>query len=233
MKKYFAFFLLLAIFSCGETPVPTEKKSTTTTTTTTPKATTETPTIEQATKKEKTIVFFGNSLTAAYGLDPSQGFVGLIDQRIDSLGLGYNVVNAGVSGETSAGGNSRIEWILRQKIDVFVLELGANDGLRGTSTEETYKNLNSIIEKVKTKYPAAKIVICSMEALPNMGEKFTSEFRGIFAKLAKENNATLIPFFLSNVGGIPDLNQADGIHPTAKGHQIVTENIWAVLKEVI
>ena len=132
MKKYFAFFLLLAIFSCGETPVPTEKKSKTTTT---PKVTTETPTTEQATKKEKTIVFFGNSLTAAYGLDPSQGFVGLIDQRIDSLGLGYNVVNAGVSGETSAGGDSRIEWILRQKIDVFVLELGANDGLRGTSTE--------------------------------------------------------------------------------------------------
>jgi len=229
MKKYFSFFLLIVLFSCGDTPATSEKKSTPTT----PKVTTETPSPTTTTKKEKTIVFFGNSLTAAYGLDPSQGFVGLIDQRIDSLGLDYKVVNAGLSGETSAGGNSRIDWILRQKIDVFVLELGANDGLRGTSTEETYKNLNAIIRKVKAKYPEAKIVICAMEALPNMGEKFTLEFRAIFANLAKENKATLIPFFLSNVGGIPELNQADGIHPTAKGHQIVTENIWTVLKEVI
>ncbi len=229
MKKYFSFFLFLALFSCGDTPTAAEKKSTPTA----PKVTTESPTLTTPTTKEKTIVFFGNSLTAAYGLDPSQGFVGLIGQRIDSLGLEYKVVNAGLSGETSAGGNSRIDWILKQKIDVFVLELGANDGLRGTSTAETYKNLNAIIGKVKTKYPEAKIVICAMEALPNMGEKFTLEFRAIFANLAKENNATLIPFFLSNVGGIPELNQADGIHPTAKGHQIVTENIWAVLKGVI
>lgn len=229
MKKYFSFFLFLVMISCGDTPTATEKK----TTPTAPKVTTKNPPLTAPTTKEKTIVFFGNSLTAAYGLDPSQGFVGLIDQRIDSLELGYKVVNAGLSGETSAGGNSRIDWILKQKIDVFVLELGANDGLRGTSTAETYKNLNSIIGKVKTKYPEAKIVICAMEALPNMGEKFTLDFRAIFANLAKENDATLIPFFLSNVGGIPELNQADGIHPTAKGHQIVTENIWAVLKEVI
>lgn len=229
MKKYFFLFLLLAIFSCGDTTAPAKKKSTTTA----PKAAAENPTPVTTTQKEKTIVFFGNSLTAGYGLDPSQGFVGLIEKRIDSLALDYKVVNAGLSGETSAGGNSRIDWILRQKIDVFVLELGANDGLRGTSTAETYKNLNSIIGKVKTKYPEAKIVICAMEAMPNMGEKFTADFRAIFARLAKENAATLIPFFLSNVGGIPELNQADGIHPTAKGHQIVTENIWAVLKEVI
>ena len=120
-----------------------------------------------------------------------RGFVGLIGARIDSLGLDYKVVNAGLSGETSAGGNSRIDWILRQKIDVFVLELGANDGLRGTAISETYKNLNSILQKVKTKYPEAKILICAMEALPNMGEKFTSEFRGIFADLAKMANRKL------------------------------------------
>lgn len=221
--------LFLVLVSCADTPTP----ATNTSTTPSPKETVETPTPVPTTQKEKTIVFFGNSLTAAYGLDPAQGFVGLIDQRIDSLGLDYKVVNAGLSGETSAGGNSRIDWILRQKIDVFVLELGANDGLRGTSTAETYKHLNEIIGKVKTKYPEAKIVICAMEAMPNMGEKFTTDFRAIFANLAKENNATLIPFFLSNVGGIPELNQADGIHPTAKGHQIVTENIWAVLKGVI
>ena len=229
MKKYLFVLCLFSIISCGDnTTATTEKK----TTTTAPKATQDVPK-PIATTAKKTIVFFGNSLTAAYGLDPSQGFVGLIGNRMDSLGLDYKVVNAGLSGETSAGGNSRIDWILRQKIDVFVLELGAIDGLRGTSTEETYKNLNAILNKVKTKYPAAKIMICAMEAMPNMGEKFTSEFRGIFPRLAKENNATLIPFFLSNVGGIPELNQADGIHPTARGHQIVTENIWAVLKEVI
>ena len=228
MTKYLFIFLCLVFISCGDNKaVITEKKNTTTA----PK------TVETVSKpianEKKTIVFFGNSLTAAYGLDPSQGFVGLIGERIDSLGLAYKVVNAGLSGETSAGGNSRIDWILRQKIDVFVLELGANDGLRGTSTAETYKNLTSILQKVKTKYPEVKILICAMEALPNMGEKFTTEFRGIFANLAKENDATLIPFFLSNVGGVPELNQADGIHPTAKGHQIVTENIWAVLKEVL
>lgn len=229
MKKYlFVILCLFLIMSCGDTSSTAEKK----TVTTAPKLAKETSKTAD-TNKKKTIVFFGNSLTAAYGLDPSQGFVGLIGDKIDSLGLNYKVVNAGLSGETSAGGNSRIDWILRQKIDVFVLELGANDGLRGTSTEETYKNLNSIIDKVKAKYSEAKIVIAAMEAMPNMGEKFTSEFRGIFPQLAKENNATLIPFFLSNVGGIPELNQADGIHPTARGHQIVAENIWEVLKEVL
>jgi len=187
---------------------------------------------EMSTTK-KTIVFFGNSLTAAYGLDPSQGFVGLIKNRIDSLGLNYKVVNAGLSGETSAGGNSRIDWILRQQIDVFILELGANDGLRGTLPSETYKNLSAIIKKVKDKNPEVKIVVCAMEALPNMGERFTTEFRSIFSRLAQENEASLIPFFLNGVGGIPALNQADGIHPTAEGHQIVAENIWAVLKDVI
>ena len=227
MKNFFLITTLFALISCGNDTITAEKK----TTTTTPKVTKTTP--KPIENKKKTIVFFGNSLTAAYGLDPSQGFVGLIGERIDSLGLNYKVVNAGLSGETSAGGNSRIDWILRQKIDVFVLELGANDGLRGTSIAETTKNLGAILQKVKTKYPEVKILICAMEALPNMGEKFTTEFRGIFTKLAKENDATLIPFFLSNVGGIPELNQADGIHPTAKGHQIVTENIWTVLKEVI
>lgn len=227
MKNFFLITILFAIISCGGDTTTTKKKNTTTA----PKVTETTP--KPIANKKKTIVFFGNSLTAAYGLDPSQGFVGLIGERIDSLGLNYKVVNAGLSGETSAGGNSRVDWILRQKIDVFVLELGANDGLRGTSIAETSKNLAAILQKVKTKYPEVKILICAMEALPNMGEKFTTEFRGIFTNLAKKNNATLIPFFLSNVGGIPELNQADGIHPTAKGHQVVTENIWAVLKEVI
>jgi len=227
MTKYLFFFLCFILISCVEETTKVDKKNTTT------PLSVEEAIPEPIANEKKTIVFFGNSLTAAYGLDPSQGFVGLIRARIDSLNLAYKVVNAGLSGETSAGGNSRIDWILRQKIDVFVLELGANDGLRGTSTAETYKNLTAILQKVKAKYPEVKILICAMEALPNMGEKFTAEFRRIFANLAKENDATLIPFFLSNVGGIPELNQADGIHPTAKGHQIVTENIWTVLKDII
>jgi acyl-CoA thioesterase-1 len=215
--------------SCSNSEAPVTQK------TTNPKPQKkEMPSAEvKKTNSKKNIIFFGNSLTAAYGLDPSQGFAGLIGARIDSLEMDYKVVNAGLSGETSAGGNSRIDWILRQEVAVFVLELGANDGLRGTPPAETYKNLNGILQKVKEKYPSAKILICAMEALPNMGEKFTSEFRAIFPKLAKENEATLIPFFLENVGGIPELNQADGIHPTAAGHKIVAENIWKVLKEVI
>ncbi|MEM1119928.1 MAG: arylesterase [Bacteroidota bacterium] len=231
MKPLFFGLFLTLFLACGGDATSAEAE---TIETPTSKMVTKVPRAEQqATTEKQTIVFFGNSLTAAYGLDPSQGFVGLIRERIDSLGLNYKVVNAGLSGETSAGGNSRIDWILRQKIDVFVLELGANDGLRGTSTEETYKNLDAIIDKVKAKYPTAKIVICAMEALPNMGEKFRTDFRAVFDKLAKENNATLIPFFLNNVGGVPELNQADGIHPTARGHQIVAENIWEVLEDVL
>lgn len=230
MKKYFFFLILISIFACGRetTTVETPKKKDVPVV----KETTAPPTITKEIKaKKKNIVFFGNSLTAAYGLDPAQGFAGLIGQRIDSLGLDYRVTNAGSSGETSAGGDSRIDWILKQPVDVFVLELGANDGLRGTEPSTTYKNLNSIIQKVKTAYPAAKILLCAMEAMPNMGERYTSEFRSIYTKLAKENKATLIPFFLNGVGGIKGLNQADGIHPTAEGHKIVMENIWKVLKE--
>ena len=178
-------------------------------------------------------MFFGDSLTAGYGLDPAQGFASLIQKKIDTLGLEYEVVNAGLSGETTAGGNSRIDWILRQPIDVFILELGGNDGLRGIDPSASFKNLQSIIDKVKAKYPAAKIVLAGMEAPPNMGDDFTSEFRAMYPKLAKTNDTALIPFLLDKVGGIPELNQADGIHPTAKGHQLVTENIWPVLKEVI
>ena len=183
--------------------------------------------------QKKSIIFFGNSLTAAYGLDPSQGFVALIGKRIDSLGLNYKVVNAGLSGETTAGGNTRIDWILRQKVDVFVLELGANDGLRGISPDESIKNLQSIIDKVKDKYPEAKIVLAAMEAPPNMGDEFTGKFRAMYSTLAAKNKARLIPFFLNGIAGIPELNQADGIHPTAEGHKIAAENIWKVLKEVI
>ncbi len=182
----------------------------------------------------RVILFFGNSLTAAYGLDPDQGFAGLIAQRIDSLALPYKVVNAGLSGETSAGGRERIGWIAgRQPIDIFILELGGNDGLRGIDPAATEQNLQAIIETVKAKNPAVKIVIAGMEAPPNMGADFTSRFRSIFPKLANLHESSLIPFLLQDVGGIAELNQEDGIHPTEEGHRIVSENIWRILQPLL
>ena len=182
---------------------------------------------------KKTIVFFGNSLTAGYGLSPSEAFPAIIQNKIDSLGLPYKVINAGVSGETSSGGNGRIVWILKQPLDVFVLELGANDGLRGIPLSETKKSLQSIIDKVKAKYPEAKLVLAGMQIPPNMGVTYTTEFRNIYPDLAKKNAAMLIPFLLEGVGGDLKLNQQDGIHPTAEGHQIVAENVWRVLEDLL
>ena len=183
--------------------------------------------------KKKTIVFYGNSLTAGYGLSPEQAFPALIQNKIDSLGLAYRVVNAGVSGETSSGGKTRIDWILREPVDIFILELGANDGLRGTPLSETKKNLQDIIDKVKTKYPAAKLILAGMQIPPNMGQAYTAEFRNIYKDLATKNNMTLIPFLLEGVGGEPELNQDDGIHPNEEGHRIVAENVWKQLEKLL
>jgi acyl-CoA thioesterase I len=185
------------------------------------------------TQPVKTILFFGNSLTAGYGLDPAESFPSLIQKKIDSLHLPYKTINAGVSGETSAGGNGRIDWILKQPVDVFVLELGANDGLRGIPVTETKKNLQAIISKVKAKYPHAKLVLAGMQVPPNMGQEYADNFHKLFPELATKNNMTLIPFLLEGVGGVRELNQQDGIHPTAEGEKIVTENVWKVLQGVL
>lgn len=200
-----------------------------------PQAATESPTVtkEPTSNKKKSIVFFGNSLTAGYGLDPEQSFVYLIQQKLEALELPYQTVNAGLSGETTAGGNSRIDWILRQPIDIFILELGGNDGLRGIPPSSSFDNLQSIIDKVKKKYPSAKILLAGMEAPPNMGKDFTSEFRAMYPKLATTNSTKLIPFLLDKVGGIPKLNQPDGIHPTAKGNEIIAETIWKYLQPML
>jgi acyl-CoA thioesterase-1 len=186
-----------------------------------------------ATPAPKTILFFGNSLTAGYGVGADQAFPAIIGRRIDSLHWPYQVINAGLSGETSAGGKSRIGWILRQPVDIFVLELGANDGLRGIPVAATTANLQAIIDSVKRKYPAAKIVVAGMQALPTMGSAYSTAFRGIFPQLAAKNKAALIPFLLQGVGGIPQLNQADGIHPTEQGHRIVANNVWQVLRPLL
>jgi acyl-CoA thioesterase-1 len=181
----------------------------------------------------KTILFFGNSLTAGYGLDPSEAFPALIQAKIDSLKLPYKAINAGNSGETSSGGKNRIDWLLRQKVDVFVLELGANDGLRGIPVPETKRNLQAIIDKVKTKYPDAKLVLLGMEIPPNMGGKYAEDFRVIFRQLATQNNMAFVPFLLEGVGGRRELNLPDGIHPTAQGHKILARNVWEVLEGVL
>ena len=182
----------------------------------------------------KTVLFFGDSLTAGYGLDdPSQAFPGVVQNKIDSAHLSYKVINAGVSGETSAGGRGRINWILKQKVDVFVLELGANDGLRGLPVSETTENLQAIIDAVKAKYSDAKLVMLGMQVPPNMGNIYASDFKGIFPALAAKNNMALVPFLLKGVGGVPALNQKDGIHPTAEGAKIVGENVWEVLQGVL
>ncbi len=182
----------------------------------------------------KTILVFGDSLAAGYGLDDiNDAFPGLIQTKIDSLGLDFTVINSGLSGETSAGGKSRIEWILNQKIHVFILELGANDGLRGVPLTETRENLQAIIDAVQTKYPEATIILAGMQLPPNMGQTYSNEFREIFSDLAKKNDLALIPFLLEDVGGIAELNQEDGIHPTVEGQKIVANNVWAVLKKVL
>jgi acyl-CoA thioesterase-1 len=186
-----------------------------------------------AVTKKKTIVFFGNSLTAGYGLSPSQAFPAIIQKKIDSLGLPYQVINAGVSGETSSGGNTRIDWILRQPIDIFVLELGANDGLRGIPLAETKKSLQAIIDKVKAKNPGTKLLFAGMQIPPNMGQAYTTEFRNMYTELAEKNAMTLIPFLLEGVGGETKLNQEDGIHPTAEGHRIVANNLWRQLEKLL
>lgn len=229
-KNVIVFFLSLSMIGCGEIATNDATKNL--------KAdskgiTNNTPT--KKAKKKKQILFFGDSLTAGYGLeDPSDSYVGVIQEKIDSLGLDYNTVNAGVSGETSSGGDDRIDWILEQNnIDIFILELGANDGLRGIKTEVTSKNLQSIFDKVKAKFPEAKLFVAGMLAPPNMGNDFTQKFAAIFSNLAKKNNAAFVPFLLDGVGGIPELNQRDGIHPTTKGHKILADNVWAELKVLL
>jgi Lysophospholipase L1 and related esterases len=183
--------------------------------------------------KEKNILFFGTSLTAGYGLEQGEAYPELLQKKLDSLKLPYKAINGGLSGETSAAGKNRIDWLLKQPIAIFVLELGANDGLRGVAVNETTANLQAIIDKVKKKYPQAKMILTGMEVPPNMGAKYASDFRNMFKELAAKNEMVFVPFLLEGVAGIPKLNQNDGIHPTAEGQKILAENVWTKLKGVL
>lgn len=181
----------------------------------------------------KNVLFLGDSITAGYGLEPSQAYPALIQAKIDAKRWNFKAINAGQSGDTSAGGLSRLNWLLKNPIDVLVLELGGNDGLRGLPAATTKKNLQAIIDGTKAKYPRVKVVLAGMKVPPNMGRDYGKQFAAIFPALAQTNNAALIFFILEGVGGVRELNLADGIHPTAKGQEIVAANVWKVLEPVL
>ena len=179
------------------------------------------------------VLFLGDSLSAGYGLAAEEAFPALVQERIDAAGLDYRVVNAGVSGDTSAGGRRRIDWLLRQPIAVLVLELGANDMLRGQDLGALRENLRAIVDKTRAAHPDVRIVIAGMRAPRNFGRAYVEGFEAIFRELAQETGAELIPFLLEGVAADPDLNQADGIHPTAAGHRIVADTVWRTLGPIL
>jgi acyl-CoA thioesterase-1 len=180
-----------------------------------------------------TILFLGDSLTAGLGVQQEQAYPALIQQKIREKNLPFEVINAGVSGDTTAGGLARLDWVLQKKIDVLVLALGANDGLRGLPVAQMKANLQAIIDRVKAKNPAVKIVIAGMRMPPNLGGDYATSFQQVFADLAQANNVALVPFLLAGVGGQIDLNQPDHIHPTAAGYKVVADNVWLVLEPLL
>lgn len=189
-----------------------------------------TPLIAQ---EKKTILIFGDSIAAGYGVEPNQAFPAVIQEKIDSLGLNYEVINGGLSGETSAGGLRRINWVLQRKVDVMVLELGGNDGLRGIDLSSTKENLQQIIDRALAKNPDMEILIAGMQVPPNLGIEYTREFQDIYPELAKANDLELIPLILDKVGGRDKYMQPDQIHPNAAGHRVVANTVWETLRTVL
>ncbi len=182
----------------------------------------------------KTIIFFGDSLTAGMGLESQEdSFVGLIQKRLTKEGYQYSVINAGLSGDTTSGGLSRIDWILSKKPDIFVLELGANDSMRGIAPSQIKSNLVLLIRKVRQKYPHCKILLIGMRTFPNLGPIYARKFEKIFAEIQKEENVSLVPFLLDKIAGNKNLNQSDGIHPTEDGHKIMAETVYKTLKSLL
>lgn len=192
-------------------------------------------TVAKSEAREKIILFFGNSLTAGYGLDPTEAFPALVQQKLDSAGYeNYKVVNAGLSGETTAGGNQRLDWVLeRQPVDIFVLELGANDGLRGVEPGATQRNLEEMIDKVRKANPEVEIILAGMMVPPSMGQTYSSAFSKIFPEVASKKEVRLLPFLLQDVAGERSLNLSDGIHPNVEGQKILARNVWQVLEKML
>jgi acyl-CoA thioesterase-1 len=179
------------------------------------------------------ILCVGTSLTAGLGLDPQEAYPALLQQKVDAAGLRYRVVNAGVSGETSAGARRRMGWLMRQPVAVLLVETGANDGLRGQDPAATRENIQAILDEARRQSPPPKLFLAAMEALPNYGEEYRRRFRALYPELARANGATLVPFLLDGVAGDARLNQADGVHPTAEGQRRVAENVWKALRPLL
>lgn len=215
--------VLVALAACGLASCGGATESTSTT------PATATPAAAAATRPQ--VVVFGDSLTAGLGLEPSQAYPALLQQRIDAAGYDYDVVNAGVSGDTSAGGLSRVDWVLGPNVRVLVVAFGGNDGLRGLPVEELKRNLAEIIRRAKAKQ--VKVVLAGMEAPPNLGKAYTDNFRNVYVSLAREAHVALVPFLLAGVAGVASLNQADGIHPTADGARMAADNVWPVLEPLL
>jgi acyl-CoA thioesterase-1 len=183
--------------------------------------------------QHRSILFLGTSLTAGYGLDPEQAFPALIQKKIDSAGLDFRVINAGVSGETSASALRRIDWLLQQPVSVLVVETGANDGLRGLSPDSLRSNIQAIFDRARRLQPSVQLVLVGMQIPPNYGRAYAQQFRSLYPALAEANGAVLVPFLLEGVGGVAALNQPDGVHPTAEGQRKMAETVWQVLEPVL
>lgn len=189
---------------------------------------------QNANSGKKRLVILGDSITAGYGLEREEAYPALLQKKADEAGLSYEVVNAGVSGDTTAGGLRRIDWALGQKgADVLMIALGGNDGLRGISPEQTEKNLSGIVDKARAKNPDMKIIIAGMQMPDNMGPEYVTAFRATFSKVAEEKKTELIPFLLDGVGGDEKLNQDDRIHPTAEGQKVIAGKVWDRLKSLL
>jgi acyl-CoA thioesterase-1 len=182
---------------------------------------------------EKTLVVLGDSLSAGFGVDPAEAWPARIQEKIRAARLPWKLVNAGVSGDTSAGGLRRLDWILRRPLEALLIELGGNDGLRGLPLAATRTNLQAVIDRTRAKYPQVRIVIAGMKMPENLGEAYTRQFEGLYRDLAETNRVALIPFLLDGVGGRPELNLPDQIHPNAEGHRRVATNVWQVLQPVL
>jgi acyl-CoA thioesterase I len=185
------------------------------------------------TPQQPAVLFLGTSLTAGYGIDPGQAYPALIQRKIDAAGLHYRVINAGVSGETSAGALRRVDWLLQQPVSVLVVETGANDGLRGLPTDSLRSNIRGILERARQLQPSARLVLVGMRIPPNYGRSYAQQFEAIYPDLARLSGATLVPFLLDGVGGVSALNQPDGVHPTAEGQRKMAETVWRYLEPVL
>jgi acyl-CoA thioesterase I len=233
LRKSGAVLLSALVMACGGSGTPRD-----TTSTTKPASLPENPagaadTASATLDGRRTILFLGTSLTAGLGLDPDSAYPQQVQRKIDASGLQYQVVNAGVSGETSAGLLRRLDWVLRGPADVIVVETGANDGLRGLPVAATRATIGEVLTRIRTVRPDATLLLVQMEAPPNLGQEYTAAFRAMFAELAREHGATLLPFLLEGVAGNSRLNQNDGIHPNDAGERIVADNVWRTLQPLL